>query len=421
MKYTKRVLKNGLRLVTISGLSTNAVTMAIYVKGGFRFDFKDKPGISHFVEHIIFNSKGNSSKSNNLAQIVEGHGGWRDAFTWIEHQEHMIHLPKNNLEDGLKLLVKTVFEPNISNSEIQKEKGVIKEEILRNKADPSRAIWDYAWLPLFFQGTNLARPYSGTSADVSSISKSDVKSFISKYFRPENSVMFVAGDIDHDYVQKIAEKYSEKYKKNYKREKINPIAFKNNKQVSIYEDPFYHQTSLCIGIKTVPFKSPLKYRLDILKEMLAGYFNAPLIQKLRDEGGLVYAWFSFHENLSDTGYLFLNITTAHKNVKQVAYIILKEFKRFADGKFSSGEIEIARNHLIGSVLVNTETGQDYIKWYGLQELLNPLKVVDVKEKVKLYKKITYNEIRESAKFFSKNNIFIAAIGKADKPTLLKLI
>jgi len=421
MKYTKKVLKNGLKVVTISGLSTNAVTMAVYVRGGFRFDFKDRPGISHFAEHIVFNTTKSSPKFNNLAQAVESYGGWRDAFTWIEHQEHTIHLPKDNLEDGLKLLMGTVFEPHVSNSEIQKEKGVIEEEILRNKADPSRAIWDYAWFPLFFRGTNLARPYSGTSKNISLISKPDVELFISKYFQPENAVVLVAGDFKPSFIQKVVDKYSEKDKRSYKKENIVSLTPKNDNHVFVHIDPSYYQTSLSVGIKTVPFDSPLKYRFDVLKEMLAGYFSAPLIQKLRDEGGLIYTWISFHDNLSDTGYLFLNVTVAHENVNQVASIILQEFKRFADGKFSNGEIEMAKSHLAGSILVNTETGQDYVRWYGLQELLNPLHVVSVEDKISLYKKITNSEIRDSAKLFTKDNIFIAAIGKADKAFLLKLI
>jgi len=117
----------------------------------------------------------------------------------------------------------------------------------------------------------------------------------------------------------------------------------------------------------------------------------------------------------------LNVTVEHKNVNQVASIILQEFKRFAKGGFSDDEIEMARSHLIGNILANTETGQDYIKWYELQELLSPKHVLSIKDKVDLYKKITANDTKSSAKFFKKNNIFIAAVGKTSKTSLSKLI
>lgn len=422
MKYTIKEFKNGLKLVAITGLSTKAVTITAYIRGGFRFDFKDRPGLSHFTEHIIFNATKSFPKFSTLAQAVERCGGWRSAFTWIEHQEHMVHLPKDNFEDGAKLILGTIFEPFITSSEVKKEIGVVKEEILRNKADPSRAVWDYAWLPLFFQGTNLARPYSGTADDVSIISKSDVELFISEYFQPENTTIFIAGNLEEAYIQEVVGNYNQKSKSGYKKETIIPLAPKIKKHVFVHLDRSYYQTSLAIGIQTVPFNSLLKYMFDILLEMLAGYFSTPLIQRLRDKGGLIYTWDSFQDNLSDIGYLFFNVTVAHENVNCVASIILQEFKRFADGKFTNDEIEMAKSHLIGSILVNTETGQDYIKWYGLQELLNPSNVLNIEEKIQIYKNINKEEIKKVAsKYFKKDNILIGVLGTADKNQVEKLL
>ena len=387
MKYTRMIFKNGLRLVAITGLSTNSVTITAYIRGGFRLDPPNRSGLSHFTEHIIFNATKSSPKFNTLIQAVERHGGWRSAFTWIESQEHMVHLPKENFEDGVKLILGTIFEPPIIKSEVEKEKGVIREEILRNKSDPSKAIWDYVWLPLFFQGTNLARPYSGNIEDISLISEKNVKSFASRYFQTENVVLFVAGNLDPMYIQKVVEKYSKKYKSKHKEKNINAIFPKIKKHVFVHEDKSYYQTSLAIGIKTVAFNSPLKYTFDILQNMLGGYFGAPLIQKLRDKGGLIYTWDSFQDNLSDTGYLLFNVAVAHKNVNRVASIILQEFKRFAHGKVTNDEVEMAKSHLIGSILANTETGQDYIRWYGLQELLTPERVLSIEDKINLYSEL----------------------------------
>lgn len=422
MKYARKVFKNGLSLVTITGLPTNAVTITVYVRAGFRFDPQNRPGLSHFTEHIIFNATKSFPKFGNLVQAVERCGGWRSAFTWFEYQEHTVHLPKDNFEDGIKLTLGTIFEPLITSSEIKKEIGVVKEEILRNKADPSKAIWDYAWFPLFFQGTSLARPYSGTAEDVSMISEPDVKSFIAKYFQTENVLIFVAGNLEQTYIQKVVDKYSKKYKSNYKKEDISTLAPKIKKHVFVHVDHSYYQTSLAIGIQTVPINSSLKYTFDILREMLAGYFGAPLIQRLRDEGGLIYTWDSFQDNLSDIGYLMFNVTVAHENVNRVASIILQEFKRFADGNFTNDEVEMAKSHLIGSILANTETGQDYIRWYGLQELLTPEQVLGIEDKINLYRKIKTGQIKEVAsKYFNSNNIFLGAIGETRESSLLSLL
>jgi len=123
MKYTKKVFQNGLTLITLTGLSKNAVTITAYIRGGFRFDPPNRVGLSHFTEHIIFNATKSFPKFNTLAQDVERHGGWRSAFTWIEHQEHMVHLPKENFEDGVKLTLGTIFEPSITKSEVEKKRS----------------------------------------------------------------------------------------------------------------------------------------------------------------------------------------------------------------------------------------------------------------------------------------------------------
>lgn len=420
MRYRKIILRNGVRLIMITDLSTNAVTISAFLRAGFRFDPIEKPGLAHFAEHMVFNGTKSFPTSRSVAQAVEKYGGWHTAFTWVEHQEHTVHLPKDYFKNGLELLLETILNSRIDKSEVEKEKGVISEEILRNKSDPSRAIWDYVWFPLFFQGTNLARLYSGTAKNILTITDLDVKSFINKFFKSKDTILFVAGDLQENYIQEAVLKYSQGVDNTKNKE--NQIVPKIRKQILVYQDDSYYQSSLVIGIKTVPFNSNLKYIFDILREMLGGYFGASLIQKLRDEGGLIYTWNTFHDNLSDTGYLVLNFSVAHQNVSRVVSIILQEFKKFSNGGFTKEEVEMAKNHLIGSIFSNIEKGEDYIEWFGMQELLNPKRVLNIKDKINLYKNITIEEIKETAtKYFTNRNIFIGVIGKAKEASLLKFI
>lgn len=187
MRYTKKVFNNGLSLVMITDLSTNAVTLAAFIKAGFRFDPIDKPGLAHFAEHMIFDGTESFPTTKEEAQAIDRYGGWHMAFTWIEHQRHIVHVPKDHASIGLKILLETLSKPLIKKSEVEKEKGVIQEEILKNLSDPSRAIWDYAWLPLFFQNTHIGRPYSGTIEDLKKISQKDVKKFISNNYTPQKT------------------------------------------------------------------------------------------------------------------------------------------------------------------------------------------------------------------------------------------
>lgn len=422
MKYTRKTLPNGIRLITITGFSTSAITISAYLRAGFRFDPKNRPGLAHFTEHMLFNGTKSFPTPRDVAYAIEQYGGWHRAFTWIEHQTNTIHLPKGYLETGIKLLMETLSYPLIKKSEVEREKGVIKEEILTNKADPSKGIWDYAWFPVFFQDTPLARPYSGTDKDVLKISDSDVKAFITRHFQPKNTVIFVVGDLQVDHVTEIVCKYMQNYKNSVEISEKNffRIEPKVKKRVIVYNDTSYYQTSIAVGVKSVPFNHPLKHIFEILREMLAGYFAAPLIQRLREQGGLIYTWNAFQDNVCNTGYLVLNFSIAHKNVKRVITIILKEFDRLAQGKFEKKEVDVARNHLMGRILANIQTGKDYIEWYGLQELLTSNEVLSIEEQTEVYKNISVEEVKKTAmKYLCKDKILIGVLGIADETYLNK--
>lgn len=419
MQYRRKTLENGVRLITISGLPTNAVTISAFIKAGYRFDPYDKPGLAHFTEHMVFNGTANFPTVKGEARAIESTGGWHKAFTWIEHQKHTIHLPKSYFEVGVELLMETLSVPLLKKTEIEKEKGVIREEIFKNKSDLSRSIWDYVWHPLVFQNTHLARPYTGTGKDLDNISEKDIKNFLRDYFGPDNCVIFVASNLDEQYIQNIVAKNTKLFKNlAASRNLVRSITPKVKKNIFVHKDPSYYQTSLCIGVQTVPYNSPEKLSLNIIRDMLGGYFGTNLVQTLRNKGGLTYGWRCYREYIKETGYIMFNVSTAHKNVKKVTSIILNEFSRFASNRISDKEIELAKKHLIGSIYTNLETGQDYIDWYGLDELLNPKNVLSIEEKISQYEKTSNEEIRRVAsKYFSMDKVLIGAIGNIDELTL----
>lgn len=422
MKYKTITLKNGARLVMITGLSTNAVTLAAFIKAGFRFDPIDKPGLAHFAEHMIFDGTKSFPSTKEEAQAIDRYGGWHMAFTWIEHQRHIVHVPKDYASIGLKVLLETLSKPLIRKSEVVKEKGVVKEEILKNLSDPTRAIWDYAWLPLFFKNTHIGRPYSGTIEDLKKISQIDVKKFIANNYTPQKTVFIVAGDIEEKFIIDFLEKEYKISKSLNKKSKPDPLMPQRNKRVLVHKDPSYYQTSIFIGVETVQYRSSLKPVLEVVREILGGYYGTNLIQALRDKGGLIYDWACFTDNFDESGYIIFNVAVAHENVYKVISIILAEFNRIAKGDISDEEIEIARGHLIGSIYANVEKGVDYVDWYGMQELLNPQNVLSIQEQIDVYKKVKKREIIAAAsQFLNKDKILIGIVGSAEESLVMDLL
>lgn len=420
MRYTRVKLVNESPLVIVNIPESPNVTIAAYIRAGARLDPPKKAGLAHFTEHMLFNGTEEYPNRRQLAYQIEQFGGWHTAFTWIDYQVHEIHLPANKYKHGIEVLMETLFASLFKEEEIEKEKGVIEEEILRNKSDPEKAVLEYAWQPLFFQGSLLCRPYSGTLEEISSVKRADIVDFVAN-FLPQQIVFLIAGSQDSSRVQSVFEKYIKIYQLKAKTPKNNYIKIKRDKKVNVVPSNS-EIVSLAVGLETVDIESNNRYIIDLIKNMLCRDFGASLPEKLRDQGGLIYTWYCFHDNLSDTGYLLFKTSTNKKNYLKVSQLIIEEFERIAQGEISDEELEIARKHSIGSLLTNIETGADYIRWYGVQELLIPQKVLHINDQVKIYKRISKERIIETAKkYFSKKKTYIAAYGDVKAKDLEELL
>lgn len=245
---------------------------------------------------MVFGGTKRYPTPRELAQAVESKGGWHTAFTWIEHQKHIIHLPIDSFGVGAKVLFETLSNPLFVEAEIEREKGVVKEEILTNKSDPSKAVWNYVWFPLFFANTLLARTYSGTEQDVDGISREDLTLFRKTYFQPRNTVLFVAGDLDFTHVEEVINRCSSLYKNANLLGQDYILKRAEEKKTYAHIDDSYYQTSLIVGFETVPITSQEKYKFELMRDMIGGSFGTPLIQKLRDKGGLIYTWNAFQDS-----------------------------------------------------------------------------------------------------------------------------
>lgn len=284
MNFTKIKLKNGSFLISINLPGIKSVTISAFIRAGFKYDPAGKPGLAHFTEHMLFDGTKKYPTPKQLSWIIEKYGGWHYAFTWVEHQIHTLHLPKDCLDTGIEVLLDMLANPLIDEKELDKEKGVVKEEILRNRSDPEKAVLDYAWQPLFFKGTPLARPYSGEEQDIDRLTRNDVLKFIEDNFLVDSTVFLIAGDFDQIKIKELFEFNTKNYSRKEEQQNIGTVS-KSKERLMVY--PYTtEQTSIAIGIRGVAFKNKDRHKLELIKDFLAGYYGARLPQRLREVGGL---------------------------------------------------------------------------------------------------------------------------------------
>lgn len=414
MNFTKVKLNNGSPLVLINLPGVKAVTISAFIKAGFKYDPPDKPGLAHFTEHMLFDGTKKYPSTKELSWAIEKYGGWHYAFTWIEHQVHTIHLPKDRIEVGIAVLTDMLINPLLEEKEIAREKGMVKEEILRNKSDPEKAVLDYAWQPLFFAGTALARPYSGVEKDIDKLTKDDVNKFIENNFLADSTLFIVAGDFKNEEAIDLFEIHTKNYSRSSDKQEFSLIS-NSKERVKVY--PYNtEQASLAIGIRGVMFKNEDRYKLELIKDILAGYYGARLPQRLR-EGGLIYNWNTWQDNFSDTGYLIFRSSTAVKNVAKFVKIVLEEFKKLTMTSINEEELVISKGHIAGELFCNIQTGLDFTNWFGIQELMMD-KSLSLEQMAEIYKNISRQELFETAKkYFKKDNTYIAVFGNSKSETI----
>lgn len=421
MKYSKNKLSNGSNLVYIYLPYSQSVIVSAYIKAGFRSDPNDKPGIAHFTEHMLFTGSKKFPSHHALATEIEKFGGWHYAYTWFEHQQHEVCLPFQKAREGIEILLDTIFSSLIRKTEVEKEKGVIKKEIMRYKSDIERLIFYYVWFPLFFQGTKLSRPCIGTEAQIDTYTNKDIEGFIKSNFISSNIVFFIAGNISKSRAIDTFEKYIQKNKTSENVNVTSNISLQKNHRVFVL--PYRSkQVAITIGIQTVSMSRPERHIFTLIENMLSRDFGASIPTKLRDYGGLVYNLSSSQENLLDSGYMVFMTLTDRKNVMTVLKVILNEFDRIGKGNFSNSEVEVAKSNLIGSLQIGLETNYALLHWYGYQELLRPNHIVHPQEITKIYHKISKNDIVGLAKnYFAKDKVYIGLLGDAKQQEIETLL
>lgn len=420
MKYTKYKLKNDSILGIVHIPESYTATLSAFIPAGFKYDPKDKPGLAHFTEHMLFNGTKRYPSPLQQSWSIERFGGYLSAFTWIDYQQLIIHLPKSNYELGVQLLLEMLTSPILSEKEFEREKGVIKEEILRNRSDPEKALLDYAWQPLFFEGTTLARPYSGTLKDIDNLNLQDARSFFKERFATESTTYLMAGNVDTEKMVKVFDKGMRNYSVGKHSSSLVTVTPKQVNRIRVFPYKTEH-VSLALGIETVRFDDEEKYVLELIKDILGGYFGARLPQKFRERGGLIYNWNIWQDNLQDTGYLVFMSSTSSVNVDTFVQIVLEEFNRLTTKLVGKEELKVACGHIVGGLFCNTQTGLDFVNWYGLQEFFVQ-KSISLSEQTKIYRRISTEDILKTAKkYLSPNKILIAAVGEVKKSNLENLL
>lgn len=410
MKHDKKILPNGLKIITIPMPSFESATALVMVGAGSRYENKKNNGVSHFLEHMFF--KGTKSRPTfmEITGLIDGIGGEFNAFTGKEYTGYYIKAGKNNIELCLDLLSDMVRNSRLDSLEIEKEKGVIMEEINMYEDTPMRNIGDI-FERLLYGDTPLGWDTAGKKDIIKSLTRKDFTDYMNSLYGPSNITVVTAGGIVESEVNSLIQKYFGNMK-TFGTPKPLPILESQKKPAIHIKHKKTEQAHLALGVRTVPLSSPDRYVLSVLSSILGGGASSRLFSEVREKRGLAYYVRSNSDQYADAGSLVVTAGVDPKRADQAVEVILSELSALRDGKkpITKEEFKKAKEFLKGHLVLALEDSQAVSIFYGSQVLLEP-EVLNPDEILAKVDAVTIDQVEKAAKeYFKSESLNMAIIG-----------
>ena len=402
----RTALPNGLTVITEEMEHIRSVTIGIWVKTGSRDEDKERNGISHFVEHMVF--KGTEHRSaEEIARQVDSIGGNIDAFTAKECVSFSIKVLDEHLPIALDVLSDLVLNPTFTADDITRERGVILEEIKMDEDSPDYLVHEI-FTQNFWKDHALGRPILGTRDTVKAFERGPVVDFYRQRFIPGNVIISAAGHLNHDHFVELVQKHFAKMKPmsngfHSAPPRIIPkIILRNKKSLE--------QVQICVGVPSYPITHEKRHSSYILNTLLGGGMSSRLFQNIRERQGLAYSIYSDLNPYRDTGCLSVYAGTSRASAIKVVESVVSEFRNLKAAEVPADELRRSKDQLKGSLMLSLESSgarmsnlarqeMYFDHFYGLDELIEKIESVTAEELWQL-----------ANQFFQTDNIAVTILG-----------
>jgi len=413
--YNLFKLNNGLRVVVESIEYVNSVSVGLWIENGSRNESISNSGISHFIEHMLF--KGTVRRTaKQIAEAIEDVGGQINAFTGKEATCYYIKALDTHLELSLDILSDMLFNSNFSEDEIEKEKGVIFEEINMSEDSPEDVLIDLHTKAIWNKDS-ISLPILGTMDTVKSFNRKMMLDYIDSYYIPENSVISISGKFDMKNIEQLLEMYFGNW--HTKNKNITKYSSPELLNLHYFRKKDIEQLHISLGIPGVEIGNEDTYTLILLSNILGGGASSRLFQKIREELGLCYSIYSYISAFKNTGIVSIYAGLNPLYAEVAIDAIKEEVSKFAKSGIDNERLLKAKEQLKGSYILGLESTSSRMFSNGKSVMfLNRINTPeDVLRKINEIDMTRVNSVME--KTFKKGIINSAFVGK-ERAMLKKL-
>ncbi len=412
--FHKTVLDNGVRIISEELDYLRSVSLGIWVDAGSRDEHEAENGVSHFIEHMVF--KGTRHRSSlQIAKELDAIGGLANAFTGKENTCFHARVLGRHFEQLADIFgdifLNSVFDPH----DMDRERQVILQEISMVEDTPDDNI-HVLFHQFFWKDHPVGMSILGTAKTVPRLTRENILAYIKQFYIPEKIIVAAAGNIDH---QSLVSRFKPILESlpggNLSPERTAPCP---NAGVSVhYKD--MEQVHICLGGEAPSLTSENRFESAILNTILGGNMSSRLFQEIRENRGLAYSVYSFLSSYIDTGLLGVYVATDSKNVGPVLDTIQREIRKISMGDVSGQDLAAAKEHLIGAILLSSESADGRMMRIAKNEL-NFERYVSYDELVSCLEKVTVDRVIDASnRIFQDGRVSLTTLGPFGEDDLNK--
>ncbi len=407
-------LDNGLRVVTKTVENFESVVLGYWVSAGAVCETESDSGISHFLEHMAF--KGTTTRSaKQIAEEIESVGGYSNAYTSRETTAFHTKLLKEDKNIGINILSDILQNPTFLKEELERERGVILQEISQTNDTPDDIIFDY-FQSVAFPNQSMGRPILGSVEVVSQISADDLRNYRNRYYNADNIVFGAVGNISHDDILDYANKYFQNFSSNKTPIKKSSYGYVGGCYSDVRD---LEQSHIIIGFDGVSNTSNDYYTMSIFSSILGGGMSSRLFQEVREKRGLVYSIYSFSSSYRNNGLFGIYAATSPEKLAELADVASVELIKMSQN-ITEDEFNRTKAQFRASLLMSQESSSSLCEQIANQTMIfgKPLSRNEILSKID---RVTIEDVKILAKKIIETNTSVVTVGKGEiSPVVVSL-
>lgn len=418
-KPHKTTLPNGLRILVVPMKETATVTVQVLVGTGSNYETKDTNGISHFLEHLCFKGTKRRLSATGIAHEFAAIGAQNNAFTGEEVTGYWAKARTKHFDQILDIVSDIYLNPTLPEAEIEKEKGVIIEEINMYEDQPQSVVSD-AFDALVYGDQPAGWTILGPKKNILRMTRNEVEAYRNTHYIPSKTVVVISGGVStRDAVRSARKAFS--HVTPARTPKKPSVVEKQSKPALVVKTKQTEQSHFILGFRSYKTHDKRDITTAVLSTVLGGGMSSRLFSRLREDMGVCYYVKSRNSSGADTGIFQIRAGVDSKRLEEVVTVVMEEVRKLRNELIGDKELKKAQEVILGAIAMGLESSDALADWYGMDEVIG--KKLETPESIsKKIKAVTAHELQKIAKdIFVNAKLNFAVVGPHKNEAVLKTI